>query len=205
MIAARIGADHFIAWRLRAAPPLPHGLEAVRDGGGPWLLFACASLQRVRLGGLAWPGRCRVAAWLVPCHLPDGGVGNLFQAAYSDAPAVIAAYRLLGMRSASLARLRVDATGISGPGVRARLGAPLAVPDLAWFAADRCGLIATRHGVRRLPLAKRGWQHRGRAVAVDCPALAGGAATAVAALDCSADLACWGMPVPLAAARSPEP
>ena len=201
MIGARIGADHFIAWRLRAAPPLPHGLEAVREGGGPWQLFACASLERVRVRGIVCPGRCRVAAWLVPCRLPDGTIGNLFQAAYSDAPAVVAAYRLLGVRSAFLARLRVGATGLCGPGVRARFGAPLTVPELAWFATDRCGLIATRGGVLRLPLAKRGWHHRARTVAVDCPALAGDAANVVAALDCSGDLACWGLPAGLQAVR----
>jgi hypothetical protein len=194
MIQARIGADLFIAWRLRSEPTLPVGLEPVREGGGPWLLFACARLRRLRVLGVPAPGHRHVAAWLMPCQLGGGLIGNLFLSACSDDPLVVAAYRALGLRDATLARLRVESGRLAAPGLRAMVGGPLAVSDLAWFQRDRCGII-NRSGVpHRLPLAKRGWRHAVRSVHITTgPA----DADPVGVLDCSDDLAHWGSPRPL--------
>lgn len=195
MIGARIGVDVFIAWRLRESLPLPPGLIPVTAGGGPWLLFACACLDRLRVGRLAMPGRRRhVAAWLTPCHLADGTIGNLFLSACSNDPLVVAAYRALGISRAAYASLHIDTVGLAAPKLRAGFGAPIAMPDLGWFKADRCGIIAGRGGLRRLPLAKRSWQYQIRSVCVASSSRVPHSGEPVAAIDCSHDTACWARP-----------
>jgi hypothetical protein len=181
VIAPDVSWDCFIAWRA-PAPPLPAGLAPVCSGGGPWRLLAVAELRRVRVAGWRLPFTCRVAAWLVPCVLPDGCIGNLFRAAWSDDPATALAMRAIGL-PARWARLRIDGTVVAVPGCTVRVGAAQDAPDLAWFAADRCGIVARRHGWRRLPLAKRHWRMQLRH-----------APGAVAGIEVGDDRACWGRP-----------
>lgn len=197
MIAARIGHDHFLVWRLpldRAQALVPIGARPVHCNGQAWLLFAIAELKQTRVRGLPVPGRRTVAGWLIPCEAPEGGVGNLFLQAYSDDPLVVIAYRVLGLHRAQHAPLSVDDRDIRAPGVRATLGEKGHAPDLAWFAADRCGLLARGDAVVRLPLAKRGWHWQVRTMTVEAPFAANLGAVPVAAIDCSQDLALWGMP-----------
>ena len=205
MIAARIGSDHFLVWRLtltHATRLLPPTARPLISDGQAWLLFAIAELEKVRVSGVPVPGRRRVAAWLIPCHTTSGGLGNFFLQAMSTDPLVVLAYRVLGMREVRHAPLQVSPRSICAPGVRATLGATCDVPELAWFALDRCGLIARpsnrppdRHpSIARLPLVKRSWHWQPRMMTVEAPFAASLGAEPVAAIDCSYDVALWGAP-----------
>ncbi len=198
MIAARIGHDQFLVWRLplaQARALLPSVAEPVISEGHAWLLFAIARLEHTRVLGWPVPGTRSVAGWLIPCHAPGGGIGNLFLNAFSDDRGVLLAYRALGLRQVLHARLRVTREQVVAPGVRAHLGDPSATPSLSWFATDRCGLIVrdvSGERVARLPLVKRGWHWQPRRMSVEAAFAAAHGATPVAAIDCSHDLAIWG-------------
>lgn len=195
MIAAHIGTDHFLVWRLpltHATRLLPPTANPLISDGQAWLLFAIAELKRVRVLGVPVLGRRRVAGWLIPCHTTSGELGNMFLQALSTDPLVVLAYRALGMREVRHTPLQISQCAIRAPGVRAILGDPCSVPELAWFAHDRCGLIARHTTIVRLPLAKRGWHWQPRTMTVDAPFAARLGAQPVAAIDCSHDLALWG-------------
>lgn len=200
MIAARLGHDHFLVWSLpleQVTALIPSTIMPVICNGHGWLLFAIAQLDQTRV--LGWPlaGRRRVAGWLIPCHAPGGGLGNYFLNAYSDDPLVVLAYRALGMPKARHVRLHIGPDHARAPDVDARFGAPYDEPALAWFADDRCGIISRTGGggpggIVRLPLAKRGWHWQPRRMTVQAPFATEMGATAIAAIDCSRDLAIWG-------------
>jgi hypothetical protein len=198
MITARIGYDHFLVWRLplaRATHLLPPTAEPLIHDGHAWLLFAIAELKHTRVYGLPLIGSRKVAGWLIPCRTDGRNIGNFFLQALSNDPLIALAYHIMGMRSVRHTPLRVDQHSIRTTGVRATLGEPCQLPELAWFTLDRCGLIARHSSIARLPLVKRGWHWQTRTMTVDAPFATSLDALPLAAIDCSNDLALWGAPL----------
>ena len=86
VIAADIGHDHFLVWRIdkSQAAALVTGLRAFVSEGNAWLLSAAAEFLGWRLSGFPGIGCLRTAAWLVPCVLSNGRVGNAFVSRFID-------------------------------------------------------------------------------------------------------------------------
>ncbi len=198
MIAAGIGHDRFLVWRVpyeRIVQLLPSqtGLQPLHHAGEGWLLFAVAQLECLRIAGIIWRYRPQVAAWLVPCR-HQGRIGNYFLSAASDDALTVLAMRGLGL-PAQHARIRHTAKRILIPGqVAACVGPAGPLPDLTWFAQDRCGFLGGRTGVRRLPLAKQQWTWRTHAGDLHAPFAQHLQGRPVGIIDCSHDLATWGRP-----------
>jgi len=150
MITAIIGHDHFLVWSLpsRTAQALAPGLVPWTENGHGFLLFAAAEFRHWRCHGLPGLGRLRVAGWLIPCQVPSNRIGNAVIKRFID-------HALLPL---GRTRVRIDSTGVVMAGVAAghRLSGPTRDP-LAWFDRDRCGLMPSRRGWRRWPLAKCDW------------------------------------------------
>lgn len=158
MIAARIGHDHFVVWRIpeaQAAALVP-GLSPVVSDGWAWLLCAAAEFRSWRVLGLPGLGCLRTAAWLVPCVLADGSIGNAFVRRYIDHAWSPHGWSFAGWRHAAI-RISADELQVSGQ-VSAHVGRAAPAEALAWFDADRCGLLRQTSGWSRWPIAKRDWQ-----------------------------------------------
>ena len=197
MIAASIGLDRFLVWRLplaRATALLPPGPPPVADGDHAWLLFAAARLERLRVGGCPLPPT-QVAGWLIPCALGGGAIGNAFLAGFSDRRLPAWGMGRLGIPRTR--RIAIDHTehrlDVAGE-VAAEIGAERTVSGLEWFARDRCGLVPAAAGWRYLPLRKRSWAWRTRAVSLRADFADSCSAEPLCAIDCSDDEAIWGLP-----------
>lgn len=197
MIAARIGLDRFLVWRLPLATAvtlLPSGPPPVADGDHAWLLFAAARLERLRVAGCPLP-RTQVAAWLIPCTLVDGAIGNAFLAGFSDRRLPAWAMGRLGIPRTRCVTIdhRDHRLEVAGE-VAAEIGPDQPVPGLDWFTRDRCGLVPSTAGWRHLPLTKRSWAWRTRRCAIRAGFADSCGAEPLCAIDCSDDEAVWGLP-----------
>lgn len=165
MIAARIGYDHFLVWRLpkATAEDLLPDLTPVTEGGSAFLLFAAAEFQVWRWHGLPGLGTLKVAGWLIPCHFVHRGshhIGNAFLHRYLDH----SLFPLPGPR------IRVNGTGLQVSGIaqgQRREGPP--PMGLDWFTLDRCGLLHRASGWNLWPIAKRDWSWQAHAAEVQAP------------------------------------
>ncbi len=158
MITTRIGHDHFAIWRIDAAcaERLVPGATPFISGGTAWLLAATAAFHATRWHGLPVPGTIRTAAWLIPCTLANGRIGNAFVARFVDAPGVLSGWRFAGWRSTTI-RLAEQGFLVHGATwARRQPGNP--TDDLAWFTRDRCGLFERSGRWWRWPIAKRDWR-----------------------------------------------
>lgn len=198
-IGARIGLDRFLAWRIPlevACTFLPAGskITPVQNNGEAWLLFAAARLDRVRCAGVTLRHRPQVAGWLIPCHIAGNRIGNWFISAHSDDLLTVMAMRALGL-AAQRCRIHHARTHLHAVGqASAVIGELMPVPDLDWFTADRCGVIAGWRSILRLPLAKRSWAWQTFAGQLHSPFATRLHGRPVGVIDCSDDLALWGLP-----------
>jgi len=166
VIAARIGHDHFVVWRIREAQAaaLVPGLTPVASDGWAWLLCAAAEFRSWRLLRLPGIGCLRTAAWLVPCTFTDGRIGNAFVGRFVDHAWLPHGGEFSGWRQANI-RLSADEIHISGQ-VSAQARGLVPTEALAWFDADRCGLIREAAGWSYWPIAKCDWRWSFRAAAI---------------------------------------
>jgi hypothetical protein len=205
VIAARIGDDHFLVWRIaeeRAAALVP-GLPPLITGGGAWLLCAVAEFRSWRLFGWPGPGRLRTAAWLVPCTLPDGSIGNAFVRRYVDHALIPRGSVLAGWNQTAI-RIASDHVSIAGQAA-ASAGERSSMSSLAWFDADRCGLLAGPRGWSRWPIAKRSWSWSFRLAALHSAVALQWGGRSVGMITVSPTVARWGTPsgLPGGQGRSP--
>jgi hypothetical protein len=150
MIAAAIGHDHFLIWRLspETARALVPGLDPWIENGHAFLLFAAAEFRIWRFWGLPGLGRLHVASWLVPCRIDSERIGNAFIRRYFNHP-------LLPIGGP---RIQLWDDGLAVHGVASGCRTPGAAPDgLAWFGRDRCGLVGFHGAWQRWPIAKTDW------------------------------------------------
>lgn len=196
MIAARIGHDHFLVWRMeeRRAAALVPGLRPVVGEGTAWLLCAAAEFAPWRLFGLPGCGRLRTAAWLVPCALPDGRIGNAFVRRFVDHPLVPRGWSFAGWSHAGI-RISDDSVAIANQAT-ASAGEPSSAVGLKWFDADRCGLLPGRNGWSHWPIAKRDWRWSFRSAAMRSPVANAWGAQACGIITVHRTLAVWGAPAP---------
>lgn len=197
MIAARIGLDRFLVWRLplaKAIALLPPGPPPVAEDGHAWLLFAAARLERLRVAGCPLPAT-QVAAWLIPCTLANGAIGNAFLAGFSDRRLPAWTMGRLGIPRTRRVAIAHDEHRLEVAGeAAAEIGADQAVPGLEWFARDRCGLVPGTSRWRRLPLTKRSWAWRARQAVLRADFADSRGAEPLCAIDCSGDDAVWSLP-----------
>jgi hypothetical protein len=202
MIAARIGCDHFLVWRMseaRAAALVP-GLTPLMGDQGAWLLCAAAEFTAWRLFGLPGLGRLRTAAWLVPCTLDDGSIGNAFVQRFFDHALAPRGWAFAGWTQTAI-RISTDRVTIGGQAT-ACAGATVAASGLAWFDADRCGLLYGPRGWSRWPIAKRDWSWSFRQADMRSSVAMEWGAQPVGLITVRHTLARWGHPIVLPGMRT---
>jgi len=197
VITARIGNDHFLVWRIsegRAAELVP-GLAPLIADQSAWLLCAAAEFRTWRLFG--WPGlgRLRTAAWLVPCTLADGRIGNAFVRRFVDHALAPHGWAIGGWNQAAI-RISVDRVSIGGQAT-ASAGAISSKGCLAWFDADRCGLLSSPRGWSLWPIAKQDWGWSFRLADLHSPVARAWGAEPIGMITVSHTLAYWGAPIDL--------
>lgn len=197
MIAARIGHDHFVVWRIpeaQAAALVP-GLAPVVSGGWAWLVCAVAEFRSWRLYGFPGIGCLRTAAWLVPCVLADGRIGNAFVSRFVDHAWLPHGWSIGGWRHANI-RISADDLLIGGQ-VSAHANGAAPADALAWFDADRCGLLRQVSGWSRWPIAKCDWGWSFRAAEIRSAVAKRWHAQPFGVITVNRTVAVWGMPTAL--------
>jgi hypothetical protein len=195
VIAADIGHDHFLVWRIdkSQAAALVSGLQPFVSEGSAWLLCAAAEFRVWRLLGFPGIGSLRTAAWLIPCVLADGRIGNAFVSRFVDHAWFPHGWTFVGWNHTNI-RIAADRVTIGGQ-ASAKAGGFADAHQLSWFDSDRCGLISKRGGWSRWPIVKQDWRWSFRMAHMHSPVAHEWGAQAVGMITVNRTLALWGRPI----------
>jgi hypothetical protein len=196
MITAQIGHDHFIVWKIpiTQAKVLVPGLTPVISNGWAWLFCAVAQFHPWRIYGISGLAPLRTAAWLVPCVLNHGHIGNAFVHQYLDHALIPHGWALGGWTHTPI-RITAHTVIVSGQ-ASARAGTACAQDELSWFSDDRCGLIQQHAQWFRWPIAKCDWRWSFRSASITSEVAKNWNAQPYGLITVHPTLAKWGKPVP---------